>query len=136
MRKAMSAVAACVSVGGLLMTAPGLATAAVAAPRAATCNAIDAPKAMNDLPASADCATVAATKGARATQAVQPRTSPVSPTTPISGPLSFDRTNGDILAITKVDGSAGRRDRFRRQLLRRHHPRRRFAQCEELRDRV
>ncbi|HEY3923435.1 MAG TPA: PQQ-binding-like beta-propeller repeat protein [Acidothermaceae bacterium] len=103
MRKAISAVAISVSVGGLLLAAPGVATAAT---RATACNAINAPKAMNDLPASADCPTTVATNGTRATQAVRPSITPVSPTTTISGPRSFDRTNGDLLAITKVEGAA------------------------------
>jgi hypothetical protein len=105
MQRALSSFAVVLSVGGLLMTAPGVAAAA--SPIAVTCNAIDAPKAMNDLPASDDCATAPATTRVRATAAASPRTTPVSPTTPISGtPLNFDRTNGDILAITKIDGAA------------------------------
>ena len=104
MRKPMSAVAVCVSVGGLLMTAPSVATAAT---RTTTCNVVDAPKAMNDLPASADCATSVATSGGRTTGVRQPSITPVSSTTPISSTaLNFDRTNGDLLAITKVDGAA------------------------------
>ena len=63
MRKAISAVAISVSVGGLLMAAPGVATAAPI--KATTCNVIDASKAMNDLPASADCATAAPREHAR-----------------------------------------------------------------------
>jgi hypothetical protein len=104
MHKGISSVAVFVSVGGLLMTAPAIAAAASISSTA--CTAINAPKAMNDLPASADCPTAVATKGARVTQAVSPKITPVSPTTPISGPLNFDRTNGDILAITKVSGAA------------------------------
>jgi len=105
MRKALSAVAISVSVGGLLIAVPGAATAAPI--KGTTCNVLDASKAMNDLPASADCATAVPTTGTRATQAVRPATSPVSPTTTISSSArSFDRTNGDILAITKVSGAA------------------------------
>jgi hypothetical protein len=86
------------------MAAPGVATAAPV--KAATCTAIDAPKALNDLPASDDCVTASA-RSVRAAAAVSPKTSPVSPTTTISStPLSFDRTNGDLLAITKVVGAA------------------------------
>lgn len=104
MRNSFSFAAVFLSLGGLLMAAPGVATAAPI--KAATCNAIDAPKAMNDLPASADCATAVTTKGTRAAEAVHPNVSPVSPTTTISStPLNFDRTNGDILAITKIDGA-------------------------------
>jgi trimeric autotransporter adhesin len=102
MRKAVSIVAISVSVGGLLVTASGVATAAPI--KAKTCNVVDASKAMNDLPASADCVTAAT--GTRAAQAVRPATSPVSPTTTIGSAHSFDRTNGDILAITKVQGAA------------------------------
>ena len=103
MRSSISAVAVCLSIGGLLITAPAVATAAPL--KAASCNVIDASKAMNDLPASADCVTVAATS-TRATQAVAPKTSPVAPTTVISSsPLNFDKTNGDILAITKIEGA-------------------------------
>jgi hypothetical protein len=105
MRKAFSSVAVCVSVGGLLITAPAIASAAQI--KAATCNAIDASRALNDLPASDDCAVAVATKGASVTEAVHPNVSPVSPTTTISStPKSFDRTNGDLLAITKIQGAA------------------------------
>jgi hypothetical protein len=105
MGKTISALAIAVSVSGLLMTAPGVATAAPN--KAKTCTAVDASKAMNDLPASADCATAVPVTGTRAAPAVRPNTSPVSPTTTISSsPLNFDRTNGDILAITKVAGAA------------------------------
>ncbi|HEY5051396.1 MAG TPA: hypothetical protein VII50_10880, partial [Acidothermaceae bacterium] len=87
------------------MTAPGVAAAASI--KATTCNAIDASKAMNDLPASDDCATGVAANGARSSAAVSPKTTPVSPTTTISSTArSFDRTNGDLLAITKVSGAA------------------------------
>jgi hypothetical protein len=103
MRKVISSAAVCLGIGGLLITAPAIATAAPI--KTAACNAIDASKAMNDLPASADCATASA-KGARTSDAVRPATSPVSPTTTISSTaLNFDRTNGDILAITKIAGA-------------------------------
>jgi len=103
MKKSISAVAISVSVSGLLMTAPGVATAAPV--ETAGCNVIDASRAMNDLPASADCTSSAAATGTRATQAVRPNVSPVSPTTTIGGAHSFDHTNGDILAITKIQGA-------------------------------
>ena len=52
------------------------------------------------LPASDDCPT----SGARTTQFGHGQ--PQAPTTPISmTPLPFDRTNGDLLAITKIDGT-------------------------------
>ena len=99
MRRAMCSVA----IG--LVTVTSLATAggayAAAAPAAAACTAIDAPKGMNELPASDDCPT----PGARTR--VKAAVTPVVPTTPISAtPLPFDRTNGDLLAITKVDGTS------------------------------
>jgi hypothetical protein len=64
---------------------------------------------MNDLPASADCGQLAAPLATNrfrvATQATK-NTVPLPPTTPISStPLPFDTTNGDILAITKIDGT-------------------------------
>jgi hypothetical protein len=103
MRNAYSFVAVGLSIGGLVLTAPAVAAAAPI--KASTCNVIDAPTAMNDLPASADCTTPAA-PGTRAAQAVRPNTSPVSPTTTISSSAkSFDRTNGDLLAITKIAGA-------------------------------
>ena len=86
------------------MAAPGVAAAAPI--KSTSCHVIDAAKAMNDLPASADCATAVTATGTRAALAVSPNTSPVSPTTTISSTArSFDRTNGDILAITKVQGA-------------------------------
>jgi hypothetical protein len=103
MRNAISAVAVGLSVGGLLMTAPAVASAAPL--KATGCNVVDASKAMNDLPASADCATAGATS-TRATLAVRPNTSPVSPTTTISSTArNFDHTNGDLLVITKIQGA-------------------------------
>ncbi|HEY3924873.1 MAG TPA: fibronectin type III domain-containing protein [Acidothermaceae bacterium] len=93
-----------------LATATFLATAAsgayaAAAPAAtavtAGCPAILAPAGMNPLPANDDCPT----PGARTTK-VQALVTPHAASTPISmTPLSFDRTNGDLLAITKIDGT-------------------------------
>jgi hypothetical protein len=88
---------------GVLATTAVLAAAPPAAAagsgRAPACNAIDAPKAMNELPASDDCPSSSASGGGAA--AAQ-----VAPTTLINAsPLSFDRTNGDILAITKIAGT-------------------------------
>jgi trimeric autotransporter adhesin len=104
MRNAISAVAVGLSIGGLVVTAPAVASAAPL--KSNSCNVVDASKAMNDLPASADCATTSAAS-TRSTRAVRPGTSPVSATTTISGAArSFDRTNGDILAITKIPGAA------------------------------
>ena len=100
MHRAMRPVVIGLATVTLTATSAGGAYAAVAPNAAAACTAIDAPKAMNDLPASADCPT----PGARptVTKLVTPQTS----TTPISmTPLSFDRTNGDLLAITKIDGT-------------------------------
>ena len=77
------------------------ATAPSATTVAAGCPAILAPAGMNPLPANDDCPT----PGARTTK-VQTLVTPQAGSTPISmTPLSFDRTNGDLLAITKIDGT-------------------------------
>jgi Fibronectin type III domain len=84
----------------LAATATG-AYASVPAATTAACPAILAPAGMNPLPANDDCPT----PGARTTK-VQTLVTPHAASTPISmTPLSFDRTNGDLLAITKVDGT-------------------------------
>src|SRR5450631_2230899 len=84
-----------------LATTAASAYAAAAPAAKAACPAIDAPPGMAVLPASADCPT----PGAR-TSSVTKLVTPVTPTTPISTtPLPFDRTNGDLLAITKIDGT-------------------------------
>jgi hypothetical protein len=80
-------------------TAAG-AYAAVGSAATTTCTAIDAPTAMNDLPASADCGTTGARTGLARTAAAVASTTPLSTT-----PLPFDHTNGDILAITNIDGT-------------------------------
>src|SRR5450432_1289927 len=82
-------------------TAAGAYAAAAPAVATAACTAIDAPPGMALLPASDDCPT----PGARPTR-VKAAVAPVAPTTPISlTPLNYDHTNGDLLAITKVDGT-------------------------------
>jgi hypothetical protein len=78
---------------------------AAAAPAATTvtagCPAILSPAGMNPLPANDDCPT----PGTRTTK-VQTLVTPHAASTPISTtPLAFDRTNGDLLAITKIDGT-------------------------------
>jgi hypothetical protein len=101
MRRAMRPVVIGLATVTFLATTVAGAYAAAASSATATCTAIDAPRAMNDLPASADCPT----PGARTTQVVA-ALGPVAPTTPIAmTPLPFDRTNGDLLAITKIDGT-------------------------------
>jgi hypothetical protein len=80
-------------------TAAG-AYAAVGSAATTTCTAIDAPTAMNDLPASADCGTPGGRTGLARTAAAVVSTTPLSTT-----PLPFDHTNGDILVITKIDGT-------------------------------
>ena len=80
----------------------GASAYAAAAPAAtAACPAIDAPPGMAVLPASADCPA----PGTRTTK-VRTLVTPQAASTPISmTPLPFDRTNGDLLAITKIDGT-------------------------------
>src|SRR5450631_325008 len=100
MRKGLSSVLIGVTSLALLSTTVIAASAATttAGPK---CNAIDAPRAMNDMPASADCPTPGTLHSNLA-----PLVTPVQATSPISAtPLAFDRTNGDILAITKISGT-------------------------------
>jgi hypothetical protein len=103
MRRVMCSVAIGLATVTFLATSAADAyasTAPAAARSTASCTAIDAPTGMNDLPASADCPT----PGARSTQLRA--LAAVTPSTPISTtPLPFDRTNGDLLAITKIDGT-------------------------------
>jgi hypothetical protein len=111
MRRLFSSVAVGVAATAVIAsTALGAAaaTSTSTAKSAATtkCQAIDAPTAMNDLPASADCNLSTPKAGGIRTTLVSPLANPVNPTTPIqSTPLPFDRTNGDILAINKIDGT-------------------------------
>ncbi len=85
----------------IIATTAGGAYAAAAPVAMAACPAIDAPKAMNPLPASDDCPT----PGTRTTQ-VRTLVTPQAASTPISmTPLAFDHTNGDLLSITKIDGT-------------------------------
>ncbi|HEY3924872.1 MAG TPA: fibronectin type III domain-containing protein [Acidothermaceae bacterium] len=101
MRKVLSSVLIGATSLALLSTTVLAASAATTA-AAVKCNAIDAPKAMNDMPASADCPTPGATLHSN----LAPLVTPVQATSPInSTPLAFDRTNGDLLAITKVSGT-------------------------------
>ena len=84
-----------------IATTAGGAYAAAAPAATAACPAILAPAGMNPLPASDDCPT----PGARTTK-VQTLVTPHAASTPISiTPLPFDRTNGDLLAVTKIDGT-------------------------------
>jgi PQQ-like domain len=91
------------SVGAMVLSSAGVATAATGK---STCSAINAPKAMNDLPASADCGVTAPATGGIRANALSAAAKTVSATTPISStPIPFDKTNGDILAITKISGA-------------------------------
>ncbi len=100
MRKVLSSVLIGATSLALLSTTV-IAASAATTTAGFTCNAIDAPKSMNDMPMSADCAT----PGALHSNLV-PLVTPVAPTSPIaSTPLAFDRTNGDLLAITKISGT-------------------------------
>jgi hypothetical protein len=100
MRKVLSSVLIGATSLALLSTTV-IAASAATTTAGFTCNAIDAPKSMNDMPASADCAT----PGSLHSNLV-PLVTPVAPTSPIAAtPLAFDRTNGDLLAITKISGT-------------------------------
>ncbi|HEY5049565.1 MAG TPA: fibronectin type III domain-containing protein, partial [Acidothermaceae bacterium] len=100
MRKVLSSVLVGVTSLALLSTTV-IAAAAATTTAGSTCPAIDAPKSMNDMPASADCPTPGALHAN-----LTPLVTPVAPTSPIaSPPLPFDRTNGDLLAITKISGT-------------------------------
>ena len=102
MRKAISSVATGVAVAALLTTSVVVAISASASSTVA-CNAIDAPKAMNDLPASADCPSAGSAVQANALAPnLTPAVAPIATTQINSTPLTFARTNGDILAINKV----------------------------------
>ena len=102
MRKLISSVAVGVSVGAMVLSSAGVAAATTAK---SGCSAINAPRAMNDLPASADCGLNAAPTGGVRANVLSAAAKTVSPTTHLSSsPIAFDRTNGDILAITKVAG--------------------------------
>ena len=104
MRRAISAGLIGFVTATLVVTSAGVAVAATTS--APACNAIDAPKAMNDLPASADCNEDLAATGGIHSNALAAAVTPVAPTSPINAtPWPFDRTNGDILAITKIDGT-------------------------------
>ena len=101
MRKVLSSVLIGVTSLALLSTTV-IAASAATTTAATKCNAIDAPKSMNDMPASADCPT----PGAVLHSNLAPAATPVQATSPISStPLAFDRTNGDLLAITKISGT-------------------------------
>ena len=75
---------------------------------AGICTAVNGPAALNDIPARADCAD--ATRGRRRAvqdEVVTPNFGSAKPTTLISStPIAFSHTNGDVLAITKVNGAA------------------------------
>jgi hypothetical protein len=69
-----------------------------------SCTVIDAPRALNPIPASADCPPTA---GARAVRSAPTAAAALpAPSTAIHAAVPFDTTNGDILAITKISGAA------------------------------
>jgi hypothetical protein len=104
MRKSFTAAAIGLSVVAMLATA-GAVSAASASTSTGTCAAVNGPAALNDLPATADCGQPAPAVSGLQAAALSPNFSGVSPTTVISTtPLTFSHTNGDILAIAKVDG--------------------------------
>ena len=111
MRRSVFSIAVGIAATALVAATELGAAAATSSPTTSAvattkCQAIDAPTAMNDLPASADCNLSAPKAGGIRTTVASPLANPVNPTTPIqSTPLPFDRTNGDILAITKIDGT-------------------------------
>ena len=94
------AVTASASALAALTIAAQPAQAAATRP-SAPCTAVDAPKGMNPIPASSDC------DAESLFSAAAMAATPVAPATTISSsPKSFDTTNGDILAITKVSGAS------------------------------
>src|ERR1019366_2623659 len=104
MRKGFSAAAVGMSVFAMLATTAGAISAASASTTTGACTAVNGPAALNDLPATADCGQPAPAVSGLQAAALSPNFSGVSPTTVISTtPLTFSHTNGDILAITKVD---------------------------------
>ena len=108
MRKGFTTTAIGLSVFAMVTTTAGAISPALASTASGTCTAIDAPRALNDLPASADCGatTTAAVSGLQAA-ALSPNFGSAKPTTVISStPLTFSHTNGDILAITEVNGAS------------------------------
>src|SRR5690242_4756650 len=110
MRKLAVSVCVGMSAGMLLVSTAGVASAVTTKVKH-RCSAVDAPLSMNDLPASADCGlaapeeTVQNLAGVQSNLAVTPNVVP-STTNLSSTPISFDTTDGDILAITKVQGAA------------------------------
>jgi hypothetical protein len=99
MRRAMRPVVIGLATVTFFATTAAGAYAASAPAATAACSAINAPPGMALLPASDDCPT----PGARTTLV---KAAAVPPTTPISETaLTYDHTNGDLLAVTKVDGT-------------------------------
>src|SRR5450631_2145425 len=107
MRKGFSAAAVGLSVFAIVATTAGAISAASASTATGTCTAVNGPAALNDLPATADCGQAAPAVSGLQAAALSPNFGSLSPTTVInSPPLTFSRTNGDILAITKVNGAS------------------------------
>jgi hypothetical protein len=97
-RKVFLAILVPLAWGGLAAAMPSAAEAAPA------CAVRDAPLSLNPIPASNDCARTLTREQAIGTDAVSPRA--LLGTTLSSTPLSYSRTNGDILTIGKIDGAA------------------------------
>jgi hypothetical protein len=101
MHRVMCPIVVGLAMATFVATAAGGAYAAAAPVATTSCPAILAPTGMNPLPANDDCPT----PGARTTK-VQTLVTPHAASTPISTtPLTYDHTNGDLLAITKIDGT-------------------------------
>ena len=104
MRKGFAATVIGFSVFAMLPTTAG----AITLTSAGTCTAINGPAALNDIPATADCADVSpAAASTLQAEVVTPNFGSVKPSTLISStPIPFAHTNGDVLAITKVNGAS------------------------------
>jgi Fibronectin type III domain len=101
MHRVMCPIVVGLAMATFVATAAGGAYAAATPVATTSCPAILAPTGMNPLPANDDCPT----PGARTTK-VQTLVTPHAASTPISTtPLTYDHTNGDLLAITKIDGT-------------------------------
>lgn len=79
---------------------------AEAAPAAPVCKVADASLAMNPIPASADCAPTTTHRPLATAALAAAAASLPAGSTAIHGAVPFDTTNGDILAITKINGAA------------------------------
>ena len=105
MRKGFTTAAIGLSVFAMVTTTAGAITPALAS--TGVCTAVNGPAALNDLPATADCG-AAAPAAVLQDEALSPNFGSQKPTTLISStPLPFAHTNGDILAVTEINGAPG-----------------------------